>query len=268
MSGRPFTIIGAVVAVVALGIFVFISSRGGGGVAAAPTNLKPMVVAARDIGVRIPLTTADVKVIQVDASLIPPQSFNKVDELKGLIPSVPIYTGQAVTANELVASADQVTGAQASFLPIPKGWVAMSIPVAEQTAVAGYIQPGDYITISAILNAGGKFANTRTVYTNVHVLRIGQAADSIQLQPVPARGSTPAPVKPPATAASMTIVVTQCQAEFLNWFLANASVKYTLESYKDYTPKDIGVDTSCPGVDSAHGVTVNEIAKNWPGLTS
>jgi hypothetical protein len=75
-------------------------------------------------------------------------------------------------------------------------------------------------------------------------------------------------VKPPATAASMTIVVTQCQAEFLNWFLANASVKYTLESYKDYTPKDIGVDTSCPGVDSAHGVTVNEIAKNWPGLTS
>ena len=224
-----------------------------------------MIVAARDISIRIPLTAADVKVIQVDAAAIPPQSFDKVDQLKGLIPIVPIYTGQPVTGNELVASSDQVTGVQAAFLPIPKGWVAMTIPTAEQTGVAGYIQAGDYITISAILNAGGKFANTRTVYTNVHVLRIGQAADSIQ--PVPARGSTPAPAKPSSTAASITVVVTQCQAEFLDWFIANASIKYTLESYKDYTPKDIGVDTSCPGVDVTHGVTLaDNSAGNWPSL--
>src|ERR1700730_1147922 len=160
MSGRPFTIIGAVIAVVALGIFLFLGSRAAGQIAATSTNLKPRLVASRDISVRVPLSSADVKVISVDSTAIPPQAFTKVDEIRGLIPIVSIYSGQAVTANQLVASADQVTGAQAAFLPIPKGWVAMTIPTAEQQGVAGYIQPGDYITISAIVNPGGKFANT------------------------------------------------------------------------------------------------------------
>ncbi|HEY8812450.1 MAG TPA: Flp pilus assembly protein CpaB [Candidatus Dormibacteraeota bacterium] len=268
MSGRPFTIIGAVVAVLALGVFVFLGSRAAGSITAPQVNLKSMVVASRDISIRIPLTPADVKVVQVDAAAIPPQSFTKVDQLKGLIPIVPIYSGQPVTGNELVASSDQVTGAQAAFLPIPKGWVAMTIPTAEQQGVAGYIQAGDYITISAIVNAGGKFANTRTVYTNVHVLRIGQAADSIALQPVQARGAAPTPTPKPPTAASITVVVTQCQAEYLDWFIANATIKYTLESYKDYNPKDTSVDVNCPGVDSTHGVTVNDISRSWPGLVS
>jgi Flp pilus assembly protein CpaB len=267
MSGRPFTIIGAVVAIIALGIFLYLGSQKAGPLAAAgPANTRAMVVAARDISVRVPLTTADIKVVQVDAASIPPQSFTKVELLKGLIPIVPIYSGQAVTGNELVASADQVTGAQAAFLPIPKGWVAMTIPTAEQQGVAGFIQAGDYITISAIVNAGGKFANIRTIYTQVHVLRIGQAADSIALQPITARGAaTPPPGKAP-TAASITVVVTQCQAEFLDWFIANASIKYTLESYHDYTPKDVAVDAACPSVDSTHGVTVGDVGRVWPGL--
>jgi Flp pilus assembly protein CpaB len=270
MTGRPFTIIGAIVAVVALGIFVLLGSRAAGGPisAATPTNLRSMVVASRDIATRIPLTSADLKLVQVDAAAIPPQSFTKVEQLKGLIPIVPIYSGQPVTGNELVASSDSVTGAQASFLPIPKGWVAMTLPTAEQQGVAGYIQAGDYITISAIVNAGGKFANTRTVYTNVHVLRIGQAADAISLTPVQPRGAAPTPAPKPPTASSITVVVTQCQAEYLDWFIANASIKYTLESYKDYTPRDVAVDAGCPGVDSTHGVTVNDVGRSWPGLVS
>jgi Flp pilus assembly protein CpaB len=269
MSGRPFTIIGAVVAIAALGIFLYLGSRTAGTITGAPpVNLKPMVVAARDISIRIPLTSADVKVVQVDSTAVPPQAFTKVDQLKGLIPIVAIFSGQPVTTNELVASSDQVTGAQAAFLPIPKGWVAMTLPTAEQQGVAGYPQPGDYITITAILNAGGKFANTRTVYTNVHILRVGQAADSVSLQPVQPRGAVPTPTPKPPTASSITVVVTQCQAEFLDWFIANATIKYTLESYKDYNPKDVAVDAACPGVDGTRGVTLNDIASHWPGLAS
>jgi Flp pilus assembly protein CpaB len=268
MSGRPFTIIGAVVAIVALGIFVYLGSRAAGTITAGPTNLKSMVVAGRDISIRIPITPADLKVIQVDAAAIPPQSFNRVDQLKGLIPIVPIYTDQAVTGNELVASLDQVTGSQAAFLPIPKGYVALTLPTSEQQGVAGFIQAGDYITISAILNSGGKFANARTVYTNIHVLRIGGAADSAALQPVQPRGAVPTPIPKAPNASSLTVVVTQCQAEFLDWFLANASVKYTLESYRDYSPKDTSVDANCPSVDSAHGVTLADVAKSWPGLAA
>lgn len=265
MSGRPFTIIGAVVAIIALGIFLYLGSRTTGSIVGgtSTTNLKSVVVAAHDISIRVPLTTADVKVIQVDAAAIPPQSFNRVDLLKGLIPIVSIISGQPVTGNELVASADQVTGAQSAFLPIPKGYVATTLPTSEQQGVAGNIQAGDYITITAIVTVG-KFANTRTVYTQVPVLRIGTAADSIQA--VPARGSAPAPAAKAPVASSITVVVTQCQAEFLDWFISNASIRYALESYKDYTPKNTTVDATCPTVESTHGVTVNDVARAWPGL--
>ena len=266
MSGRPFTIIGAIVAILALGLFVYLGSRATGSAVSGTSNpnLKPVIVAARDISIRIPLTVADVKVIQVDSATVPPQSFDKVEQLRGLIPVVPIYAGQPVTSNELVASSDQVAGVQAAFLPIPKGWVAMTIPTSDLAGVAGNIQAGDYIAISAVLNVGGKFSNTRTVYTNIHVLRIGTAADSIQ--PVPVRGATPAPAKTSASAGSLTVIVTQCQAEFLNWFVANGSLKYSLESYRDYTPKDIAVDATCPGVDATRGVNLTDVGRTWPSL--
>ena len=265
MSGRPFTIIGAVVAVVALGIFIFVGSRGAqvASSIAGSGNQKSVVVASRDISTRVPLTAADVRVIKVQAAAVPPLSFDKVDQLKGLIPIVGIFKDQMLTSNLLVTSSDQVTGAQEAFLPIPKGFVALTIPTSEQQGVAGFIQPGDYIAVEAVIGRG-PFQNTRTIFTQVHVLRTGVAT----VTTAPAQSGKPAPAPSPqiGITSSLTIVVTQCQAEFLNWFLANGAVKYTLESYKDYAPKDAAVDTSCPNVDAAGGVTVNQINQHWPGL--
>ena len=77
MSGRPFTIIGAVVAVIALGVFLLLGNRAGGGtVGGGAITTKPVVVAARDISSRVPLTAADVTVVKMDAAAIPPQSFD------------------------------------------------------------------------------------------------------------------------------------------------------------------------------------------------
>jgi Flp pilus assembly protein CpaB len=265
MSGRPFTIIGAVLAVVALGAFLLLGSRGGAGALTPPpaTNLKAVVVAAHDILARIPLTTADVKIVQMDTTSIPPQAFSKVDLVKGLIPVVSILQNQPVTGNLLVASSDQVTGAQAAFLPIPKGYVAKTIPTSDQQGVGGYITPGDYITIEALMSPPGGFANTneRTIFTNVHVLRAGPASNTI----APVGKATPAPTTS-SGATSLTIVVTQCQAEIIDWFIANGSIKYTLESYKDYTPRDVAVDASCPNVDAAGGVTKAVIQQKFPGF--
>jgi Flp pilus assembly protein CpaB len=264
MTGRPFTIIGAVLAVVALGAFLLLGSRGGGGITPPPaTNLKSVVVAARDISVRIPLIAADVKVVQMDTTSIPPQAFDKVDLVKGLIPVVSILQNQPVTGNLLVASSDQVTGAQAAFLPIPKGYVAKTIPTSDQQGVAGYITPGDYITIEALMSPPGGFANTneRTIFTNVHILRAGPASTTV----APVGKATPAPTTS-SGATSLTIVVTQCQAEIIDWFIANGSIKYTLESYKDYAPKDLAIDTSCPNVDAAGGVNKAVIQQKFPGF--
>jgi len=215
------------------------------------------------VSARIPLTTADVRIVQLDATAIPPQAFDKVDLVKGLIPVVSILQNQPVTGNLLVASSDQVTGAQAAFLPIPKGYVAKTIPTSDQQGVAGYITPGDYITIEALMSPPGGFANTneRTIFTNVHILRAGTASTTV----APVGKATPAPTTS-SGATSLTIVVTQCQAEIIDWFIANGAIKYTLESYRDYTPRDVAVDVSCPNADAAGGVTKAVIQQKFPGF--
>ena len=135
-----------------------------------------------------------------------------------------------------------------------------TIPTGEQQGVAGYIQPGDYISIVAIVRPPtGQYSNVRTIFTNVHVLRVGQASQGGGVTP-------PTPGTAPPTASSLTVVVTQCQAEYVDWFIANGQIKYTLESYKDYKPADTSLDASCPNVDAARGVTIANITQRFPGL--
>jgi pilus assembly protein CpaB len=176
--------------------------------------------------------------------------FTKIDEAKGMIPQVTIVKGEAISSN-LVAKPGQAFGVQSEFLPIPSGFVGLTIPTSEQQGVAGYIQPGDYISVIATVTSGAKVAS-KTVFINVHVIRVG--VDSTG-------GASTA-----ATATSLTIVVTQCQAEYITWFLSYASLKYTLESYQDYAAGTPAKDPNCQSVNDAKGVTLQLVQKAFPSL--
>jgi hypothetical protein len=88
-----------------------------------------------------------------------------------------------------------------------------------------------------------------TIFTQLHVIKVGAQS---------ATGG--------ATATSLTVVVTQCQAEIITWFLTYASLKYTLESYRDYAPGDQAPDPKCPSVGDARGVTLTVIKAAYPSL--
>lgn len=252
-AGRPMTMIGAVLAVLALALSVYMNqaSHGSGG---SPAATVPVVVAAHDLTLRTPIVAADLTVARFTSADAPPGAFNDVSPVVGLVPEVDIPKGAPLTSNLLAKSPDSVPGAQAAYLPIPSGFVAMTIPTNELTGVAGFIQPGDYISMIAVVKAA-PFSITRTVFTNVNVLKIGPAAAASS-----GSGQTQ------GVTSSLTVVVTECQAEYLKWFLANEALSYTLESYKDYRPQDKSVDQSCPSVTSARGVTVANVAARWPGL--
>ena len=209
-----------------------------------------MVVATQDLASRIPIPAGSLEIMSLPAAGLPSTVFTKIDDAKGMIPLVTIVKGQVVSSN-LVAKPGQSFGVQSEFLPIPSGYVALTIPTSEQQGVAGYVQPGDYISVIATVTTGAKVA-TKTVFTNIHVIRVGQDTAG-------AAGTA-------ATATSLTIVVTQCQAEYITWFLSYASLKYTLESYQDYGTPAQAKDPNCQSVTDAKGVTLKLVQQAFPSL--
>jgi Flp pilus assembly protein CpaB len=209
-----------------------------------------VVVASADLQPRIPIPEASLTIKSIPTTTYSQLFFTKITDVAGTVPLVTIVAGQPVTSN-LIAKSDQVAGPLSAYLPIPSGYVAVTIPTSEEQGVAGNIQPGDYIAVIASVTSGIKVA-TLTVFANVHVIRVG----------------TPAAAGAGATAAnSLTIVVTECQAEYITWFLNNASLKYALESYQDYLPAGSETkDPQCPNASSTKGVTQELVQKTFPTL--
>jgi len=259
-AGLPFIIGGGALALLTfVGVLLYANSAAGG----SSAGNVPVVVAAHDLAIRVPISPADLTIASYHADDVPPGVFAKVSQLTNVVAAVNIAKGQPVTSNLVVGATDAVLGPQSGYLPIPSGFVALTIPTGEQTGVAGYIQVGDYISLVATLT-GKTATNVRTIYTNIPVIRVGAATSDT----APAQGTSSAPPKTGGLTTSLTIVVTQCQAEYISWFLSNGGLRYTLESYKDYLPQDQQADQACKDVNAAGGVTAAQVASKWPGITS
>jgi pilus assembly protein CpaB len=248
-SRRPFTLLGIVLALLVIAAFVLVALNASTGSVGQTQNL---VVATKDLPPRIPIDAGSlaIKPIPVSADY-PKVFFTKIDEVKGMIPLVTIVNGQAISSN-LVAKPNQPLGAQSEYLPIPSGYVALTIPTSEEQGVAGNVHPDDYIAVIATVTSGSKVAS-KTVFVNLHVIRVGMDTSS---------GGAGAA----ANATSLTVVVTECQAEFITWFLTYASLKYTLESYQDYLQGTQAKDPNCQNVSAATGVTLQLVQKTFPTL--
>jgi Flp pilus assembly protein CpaB len=244
-SRRPFTLLGILLALLVIAAFVLVALNAGN---ASNSPTVSVVVAARDLQPRMAITADSLQMQSISVpATYPKVYFSQIQEVQGTIPLVAIAAGQAITSNE-VAKPSQALGSQSEFLPIPQGYVAITIPTSEQQGVANFIQRDDYISVIATVSVGGKVA-TKTVFTNLHVIRVGtqEASNS--------------------NASSLTVVVTECQAEVITWFLTYAALKYSLESFHDYLHTGTETpDPKCPTVADAKGVTLPFMQATYPGL--
>ena len=250
---RLYIIIGTVLAVVA-----FLAAAGLASAPylfpASPLGTK-VVVAKTAITARTRITAADLEMSAVTP--VPPQSFTSISAVAGKGARVDIPAGEAVTANLIVESPDQLTSSDVTYLPIPPGYVAVAIPTSEQTGVAGYVQVGDRISILASVNtqvfgSGQSVLAVRTVFRDVPVLRVGPVATT--------QGAS-------QVGTSLTVMMTACDAEFMFWLLNNSTLKYELESYKDYGATPTQPDPACQSVLAAKGAGPVEVNKRW-GFTT
>jgi len=241
-------LLGILLALLVIAAFVLVAINASSGSTGPKANV---VVATRDLAPRIPIDAGSLEIKNIEISGYPANLlFTKIDDVKGTIPLVTIPTGQAVTAND-VAKPSQALGSQSEYLPIPTGYVALTIPTSEQQGVADYIQKDDYISVIATVSTSGKVAS-KTIFTNLHVIRVGMQGNG-----APSNSS----------ASSLTVVVTECQAEVITWFITYASLKYALESFHDYLqPGAQTPDPGCPTVTAAKGVTLQVMQAAYPTL--
>jgi pilus assembly protein CpaB len=112
-----------------------------------PTTLQ-VVVAARDVNVGTVLTAEDVKPIDWPGAAAPEGYATSVDQVIGLGAIVPILANEAILPSKL-ASSD--AGRGLSML-VPEGYRAVSVPVNDVVAVAGWVRPGTHVDVLVTLD--------------------------------------------------------------------------------------------------------------------
>src|SRR6266849_2148034 len=269
-GGRFLIIIGLLVAVAAGGgVFLYGTLFGGGVGVGVLSGGNTVVIAAQAIPVRHQITEADLTTTKISPAL--PNTYVQTKDVKGLISELQISKGALITSDMLARDAGLIpAGSAPAYLPLASGYVAMTIPTGEQQGVAGHITLGDYITVIASVTltifsatsgqqVGPPKVVTKTIFTNVHIIGLGPATANVQ----PASGTVQAGGAQGATSgvtSSLTIEVTQCDAEFFVWFLNNTTVRYTLESFNDYLKEPPSApDPTCPTVLSAQGVSQKQV---------
>jgi Flp pilus assembly protein CpaB len=244
--GRLYIIIGAILAVLA-----FAAAAGLASLSLLQTNSggTRVVVARNSITARTKIQSSDLMLSNVNPA--PPESFTDLNAVAGKGARVDIPAGLPVTANLIAPAGDLLSTSDVAFLPIPSGYVAVTVPTGELEGVGGYPQVGDRITMLATINTSifgsGSVPVVRTVFSNLDILRVG---------PVTAQNAT-------GVSSSLTLLTTGCDAEYLFWLLNNATLKYTLESFRDYAATPSQPDPTCPNLSSAGGVGPKEVDKRW-----
>ncbi len=272
-GGRLFIIVGLLLAVLAGGGVFLIGQLGGGGaIGGGPTTT--VVIARQAIPLRHAITIDDLDTTKVTGAFTSANNTyaNKSDVLN-LIAEIQITKGSVITSDMLAKDIGLVpAGAAPAYLPLASGYVAMTIPTGEQQGVAGHITLGDYFTVIAsasitVFNVGTATATgppkviSKTVFTNVRVIGLGPATANVQ----PAGGATSVGGTGPVggVTSSLTIELTQCDAEYFTWFLNNTQLKYTVESFHDYLTAPTAADPTCPTVQSAQGVSQKEVEARY-----
>jgi Flp pilus assembly protein CpaB len=227
-----------------------------------------VVVAKQTISLRHQITSADLTTANGSGPYLGINAYSRPSDVVNKIAEVNIKQGAIITSDMLAIDLGLVNANSAApaYLPLASGYVGIAVPTSEQVGVAGHITLGDYITVIASAQLTvfktngaviGSTAVTKTVFTNVRIIGVGPA--NINVQPA-AGGTAQGTATTGGVTSSLTVEMTQCDAEYMVWFLNNANLRYTVESFNDYLKSPPSApDPSCPSVLAAQGVSQRQV---------
>jgi pilus assembly protein CpaB len=247
-SGRGLLLLALLFAAVAAVLAFVALSRSGGSNKneASAADTKTVVVAARDIPARTDLKSDILKTIDVPVDSVLADTYSSTSAIVGKTTRYPLAENEQVTALKIGVSSNVENQGLSSVLPA--GMRAFSITVSEASGVGGLILPSDLVDVIAIF--GGDLVGVDkavTLLQNIEVLAVAQTAqeaippaadttpDGRAATPVASGtlGERPEDVKPNPSARTVTLAVTQDQAQLLALVQAQGDLALSLRSFGD-----------------------------------
>jgi pilus assembly protein CpaB len=181
-----------------------------------------VVVARTEIPLGEKITAEQVAFARIPNGSVPEGAFRKLEDVVGRVAITPIGVRETIT-NMKLAPAGTGTGLSAV---IPEGYRAMTIKVDDVVGVSGFIMPGSFVDIVAIivpLSQAGAMNGpiSKIVLQNIKVLASGAKIDSPENQ------------RQPSEVKAVTVQVTPEQAEKLVLAANEGKLQLVMRNYSD-----------------------------------
>ena len=186
-------------------------------------DLGNVVVAKQEIQLGEKITADRLALAPIPNGSLPEGVFRKMDEVVGRVAITPIGVRETITNMKLAPAG---TGAGLSAV-IPEGYRAMTVKVDDVVGVSGFIMPGSFVDVVAIIvpiaqqgvEAQGPIS--KIVLQNIKVLASGPKLDSPENQ------------REPTAVKAVTLQVTPEQAEKLVLAANEGKLQLVMRNYGD-----------------------------------
>ena len=185
-------------------------------------DLGNVVVAKTEIPLGEKITAEHLSFAQIPNGSVPEGSFRKMDDVVGRVAITPIGVRETITNMKLAPAG---TGGGLSAV-IPEGYRAMTVKVDDIVGVSGFIMPGSFVDVVAIVTPVAQGAATsgpisKIVLQNIKVLASGAKIDSPEDQ------------RQPTEVKAVTLQVTPEQVEKLVLATAEGRLQLVMRNYND-----------------------------------
>jgi pilus assembly protein CpaB len=185
-------------------------------------DLGNVVVAKVEIPLGEKITAEQLGLAQIPNGSVPEGAFKKLDDVVGRVAITPIGMRETITNMKLAPAG---TGGGLSAV-IPEGYRAMTVKVDDVVGVSGFIMPGSFVDVVAVINplSAAAAANgpiSKIVLQNIKVLASGAKIDSPENQRLPSE------------VKAVTLQVTPEQAEKLVLASNGGRLQLVMRNYTD-----------------------------------
>jgi pilus assembly protein CpaB len=196
-------------------------------------DLNNVVIASGEIPLGAKIVAEQLTLAPIPNGSAPDGVFRKLEEVVGRVAVTPIGLREPITKLKL---APEGTGAGLPAV-IPEGYRAMTVRVDNVIGVSGFVMPGSYVDVVAVIVPVAQNATqgpiSKIVLQNIKVLASGAKIDSPQDQ------------RQPTDVSAVTLLVTPEQAEKLVLATNEGKLQLVMRNYGDQE------DTRTPGANKA-----------------